>query len=159
MSWGVVLYAQAEDMAKAFVVAGSMNSEAENMSQRHTHRETCQTFILPVPGPQTSRWYQSLFPNSPTLQHVVGGTKFFRHNLPTVKPCWLTSITSLFSACLSIVFRRIYFIVLPSTKTNQPVVSWFFRFWKVHGHSHPNAQVPSKEEFLLYRRLNLYMVW
>lgn len=43
-----VPYAQAEGMAKAFVVAGSVSSEAENMSQRDKHRDTYKATILPV---------------------------------------------------------------------------------------------------------------
>jgi len=39
-----------------------------------------------------------------------------RHNLPLVKPCWLSPVTSLLSMCLSMVSRRICFIILPGTE-------------------------------------------
>ncbi|GAB0203604.1 hypothetical protein GRJ2_002826000 [Grus japonensis] len=39
-------------------------------------------------------------------------TKFARHDLPLVKPCWLSPVTSLFSKCLSIVSRRICSLIL-----------------------------------------------
>lgn len=55
MSQGVVLCAQAEDMAKDFVVTGSVSSEAKNVSQRDKHRDTCKAMILPVPM-TTDEW-------------------------------------------------------------------------------------------------------
>lgn len=38
-------------------------------------------------------------------------TEFARHDLPLVKPRWLSPVTSLFSTCLSTVFRRMEMIV------------------------------------------------
>lgn len=43
-------------------------------------------------------------------------TKIDRHDLPLVKPYWLSQITYLFSTCLNIVSRRVCSMVLPSTK-------------------------------------------
>ncbi|GAB0210109.1 highly reducing polyketide synthase PKS6 [Grus japonensis] len=49
-------------------------------------------------------------------------TKFVRHDLPLVKPCWLSPITSLFSMCLSIVSRRVCSMILPGT---EGFVPWY----------------------------------
>lgn len=51
-----------------------------------------------------------------------------RHNLPLLEPCWLSSITSLFSSCLSIVLRRIYYLAGCRGDANWTVVPWGLLF-------------------------------
>lgn len=59
-------------------------------------------------------------------------TKFVRHDLPLVKPCWLSPITFLFSMCLHIVFRRVCSMNLPSTEVRLTDLYLYVRvhLWK-----------------------------
>jgi len=62
-------------------------------------------------------------------------TKLVRHDLPMLKPCWLSSVTSLLSKCLSMFLRRICSIILPGTEVRltglQFPGSSFFPFLKM----------------------------
>lgn len=46
----------------------------------------------------------------------VAFSRFFKHDLPLVKPVWLSQITSLFSIYLGIIFWRIRSAIMPSTE-------------------------------------------
>ena len=62
-------------------------------------------------------------------------TKLVRHDLPLVKPCWLSPVTSLLSMCLSVISRRICSIILPGTEMRLTVLQFprssFFPFLKM----------------------------
>ncbi|KAK4827741.1 hypothetical protein QYF61_021202, partial [Mycteria americana] len=48
-------------------------------------------------------------------------TRLVRQDLPLVKPCWLSRITSLPSMCLSIASRRICSMIFPGTEILSPI--------------------------------------
>lgn len=58
-----------------------------------------------------SRWCQFLVPYQTTPEPCWRRvTKSVRHELPIVKPCWLSPIISLLPVCLSTVYSRIYLL-------------------------------------------------
>ena len=43
-------------------------------------------------------------------------TRLVRHDLPLVKSCWLSQITSLYCMCLNIASRRMCSMIFPGTE-------------------------------------------
>ncbi|KAK4827897.1 hypothetical protein QYF61_022320 [Mycteria americana] len=55
-------------------------------------------------------------------------TRLVRQDLPLVKPCWLSRVTSLSSMCLSRASRRICSMIFPGTEVPQVVMNLIFSY-------------------------------